>query len=66
MDFTGPPGLLQGLRIQVAQHQDLAGGVVLDYSRDKTAEFLKRQFHKCLQSASKTKNPPGDLRRRAD
>src|SRR5208337_2829786 len=56
VDLAGALGLFQRLGIDVAKHQDFTAAVVLNHSRNESAEFFKCQFHDCLP---KNKRPAG-------
>lgn len=63
MNYAGALRLFERLRIEVTEHQDFAGLVVLNHSRDESSKFFECQFH---DSPPKTKNPLDDARQRAD
>jgi hypothetical protein len=63
MDFAGLLGFFQGFGVEIAEHEDVTGFVILHDAWNQAAKFFKRKFHK---SSIKTKNPPGGSRQRAE
>src|SRR5215470_5871882 len=45
MNFACCPGLRQGIRIQVADHQNVLRAVMLNHGWQQPSLFFKRQFH---------------------
>src|SRR5258708_3589266 len=59
--FSGALGLGEGLRIHEAEHQHLAGALVLDDGRHQPAAFLKVDLHALPpeNTEPENKNPAG-------